>query len=81
MGDVLELGSGGGATPSTSEAGLALTLVDLSDGMLAVSRQLNPGSDHHRGDMRSVRLGRSFDAVFVHYAIGYMVSEADLRPR
>ena len=29
--------------------------------------------------MRTVRLGRTFDAVFVHDAIEYMTSEADLR--
>jgi hypothetical protein len=29
--------------------------------------------------MRSVRLGRDFDAVFVHDAVDYMTSEADLR--
>lgn len=80
VGDVLELGSGGGNNAvHLVGAGFAMTLVDLSDGMLDVSRQLNPGSGHHRGDMRSVRLGRSFDAVFVHDGIGYMVTEADLR--
>ena len=42
-----------------------MTLVDLSDGMLAVSRQLNPECEHHLGDMRTVRLGRTFDAVWV----------------
>jgi hypothetical protein len=29
--------------------------------------------------MRTVRLGRQFDAVFVHDAVVYMTSEADLR--
>jgi hypothetical protein len=29
--------------------------------------------------MRTVRLGRSFDAVFVHDAVDYMTTEADLR--
>ena len=29
--------------------------------------------------MRSVRLGRTFDAVFVHDAIAYMTTEDDLR--
>ena len=29
--------------------------------------------------MRTVRLGRSFDAVFVHDAVDYMATEADLR--
>jgi trans-aconitate methyltransferase len=56
-----------------------MTLVDLSEEMLEVSRRLNPECEHHRGDMRSVRLGRSFDAVFVHDAVDYMTTEADLR--
>jgi hypothetical protein len=29
--------------------------------------------------MRTVRLGRTFDAVFIHDAIDYMLTEADLR--
>jgi trans-aconitate methyltransferase len=56
-----------------------MTLVDLSEDMLAVSRRLNPECDHLPGDMRSVRLGREFDAVFIHDAIDYMLDEADLR--
>jgi SAM-dependent methyltransferase len=78
--EVLELGSGGGHNAvHLAAAGFALTLVDLSPEMLAVSRQLNPGCEHHRGDMRTVRLGRTFDAVLVHDAVDYMVDEADLR--
>src|SRR5512145_3067765 len=30
-------------------------------------------------DMRTIRLGREFDAVFVHDAVCYMTTEADLR--
>ena len=55
-----------------------MVLVDLSEGMLAVSRALNPECEHVQGDMRSVRLGRRFDAVFVHDAICYMTTEVDL---
>ena len=36
-----------------------MTLVDLSEGMLEVSRRLNPECDHVRGDMRTIRLGRA----------------------
>jgi hypothetical protein len=46
--------------------------------MLAVSRRLNPDCDHFAGDMRNVRLGCTFDAVFVHDAIVYMTNESDL---
>jgi hypothetical protein len=37
--------------------------------MLAVLRRLNPECDHRRGDMRAGRLGRAFDAAFVHDAV------------
>ena len=46
--------------------------------MLAVSARLNPECEHVEGDMRTVRLGRTFDAVFVHDAIAYITTELDL---
>lgn len=76
---VLELGSGGGHNASYLKARFAMTLVDVSEEMLAVSRRLNPDCEHVLGDMRSVRLGRLFDGVFVHDAVDYMLTEADLR--
>jgi SAM-dependent methyltransferase len=76
---LLELGSGGGNNASHLKAYYHMTLVDLSDGMLAMSRALNPECEHLVGDMRTVRLGRLYDAVFIHDAIDYMTSEADLR--
>lgn len=76
---LLELGSGGGNNASYLKAMFDLTLVDVSPGMLAVSRALNPECAHVEGDMRTVRLGRQFDAVFIHDAIMYMTTEADLR--
>ena len=76
--EILELGSGGGNNASFLKKHFHLTLVDLSAGMLAVSQALNPECEHLQGDMRSVRLGRTFDAVFIHDAIGYMLTEDDL---
>jgi SAM-dependent methyltransferase len=76
---VLELGSGGGNNASHLKEHVQLTLVDLSPGMLEVSRALNPECEHVEGDMRTVRLGRLFDAVFVHDAVNYMTTEQDLR--
>ncbi|MDQ3982493.1 MAG: class I SAM-dependent methyltransferase, partial [Actinomycetota bacterium] len=76
--DVLELGSGGGNNASHLKQGFRMTLADLSPEMLAVSRRLNPECEHVRGDMRTIRLGRTFDAVFVHDAIAYMTNEDDL---
>jgi SAM-dependent methyltransferase len=75
---LLELGSGGGNNASHLEARFDLTLVDLSPRMLAASERLNPGCEHLQGDMRTVRLGRLFDAVFVQDAISAMQSEEDL---
>lgn len=77
--EFLELGSGGGHNAVHLKAAFDMTLVDLSDEMLEVSRRLNPECDHVQGDMRTVRRGRSFDAVFVHDGVDYMTSEADLR--
>ncbi len=76
--DVLDLGSGGGHVAVHLKAGLAMTLVDLSEQMLAVSRKLNPDCEHRQGDMRTIRLGRTFDVVLVHDAIDYVTTETDL---
>ena len=57
---VLELGSGGGNNASHLKAHYALTLSDLSPAMLALSRTINPELEHIEGDMRSLRLGRTF---------------------
>jgi SAM-dependent methyltransferase len=77
---LLELGSGGGNTASHLKRRFRrLVLTDLSEDMLAVSRALNPECEHRVGDMRTLRLGCTFDAVFVHDAVCYMTTEADLR--
>lgn len=77
---LLELGSGGGHNASHLKQHFdEVVLVDRSVGMLAASRRLNPELQHHEGDMRTVRLGRQFDAVFIHDAICYMTTEEDLR--
>ena len=47
--------------------------------MLALSRTLNPECEHLEGDMRTLRLGRTFDVVFIHDAISYLTTEDDLR--
>jgi SAM-dependent methyltransferase len=76
---VLELGSGGGSNAVHLKDRYTLTLSDLSEEMLDVSRALNPECEHVQGDMRTLRLGGTFDAVLVHDAIDYMVTEEDLR--
>ncbi|HYI10924.1 MAG TPA: class I SAM-dependent methyltransferase [Thermoanaerobaculia bacterium] len=76
---LLELGSGGGNNASHLKARFRMTLIDLSEPMLAHSRALNPECEHLQGDMRDTRLGRLFDCVFVHDAVAYMTTEEDLR--
>ncbi len=76
---LLDLGSGGGCLASHLKRNAACTLVDLSPAMLAVSAALNPNCEHLPGDMRTVRLGRQFDAVLVHDAVAYLTTEGDLR--
>jgi hypothetical protein len=75
---LLELGSGGGNLASHLKAHFTATLSDVSPAMLDVSRRLNPDLEHLQGDMRSVRLGRVFDAVLIHDAIMYCTTRDDL---
>ena len=77
--NLLELGSGGGNNASHLKFHFQLTLVDLSAEMLNISRQLNPECEHIQGDMREIRLGKLFDAVFIHDAVMYMNSASDLQ--
>src|SRR5919201_4494897 len=77
---LLELGAGGGNMASHYARDVPhVTLADLSPRMLAVSARLNPDCEHVQGDMRSLRLGRVFDAVLVHDAVCYLTTEGDLR--
>lgn len=77
--EVLELGSGGGNSATHLKQHFSLVLSDVSPDMLALSRTINPALEHIQGDMRTLRLDRQFDAVFVHDAIEYMLTDADLR--
>ncbi len=77
---LLELGVGGGHNLSHLTAEFDAVAVDLSPKMLELSRRLNPTVEHHLGDMRTFRLpGQTFDAVLIHDAVSYMLTEDDLR--
>jgi SAM-dependent methyltransferase len=76
--EVLELGSGGGHTAGHLKRRFGMTLSDVSESMLQVSRRAHPELDHVLGDMRSLRLGARFDAVFLHDALAYLGTEDDL---
>ena len=69
---LLELGSGIGAIAECLPERLEVVLADSSEEMLAQSRLRNPGREHVLSDMRSMRLGRQFDAVLLHDAVMYM---------
>lgn len=75
---LLELGAGAGNNAFFLKARFRCTLADRSAEMLALSRAQNPECEHVLGDLRSLRLGRTFDAVLVHDAICYVTTEEDL---
>ncbi len=75
---LLELGAGAGNNALYMKERFRMTLTDISEGMLSLSTELNPECQHLLGDMRTLRLGRTFDAVFVHDAVMYITSATDL---
>jgi len=75
---LLELGAGAGNNAFFMKRRFRSTLTDTSEAMLGLSRQMNPDCEHVLGDMRTLRLGRTFDVVFVHDAVMYITTEADL---
>ncbi|MEM7019309.1 MAG: class I SAM-dependent methyltransferase [Pseudomonadota bacterium] len=77
---LLELGSGGGSNAFYLKQHFSeLTLTDTSPQMLAISRELNPECEHLEGDMRTLRLSKTFDVVFIHDAISYMTTSDELK--
>ena len=76
---LLDLGCGGGHLLSHFTRHFTTEAVDISPEMLEISKSLNPYTIHHLGDMRTIRLGRTFDVVTIHDAVNYMVNEEDLR--
>lgn len=76
---ILEMGVGGGNNVSHMTDYMDIVAADISPQMIEISKQLNPSVEHVIGDMRTMRLGKKFDAVIVHDAISYMLTEQDLR--
>ena len=66
---VLELGSCGGNNTSHLKARFKMTLTDLSPAMLDLSRGINPECEHIQGEMRRLRLGLIFEAIFIEDAV------------
>ncbi|MCZ6641488.1 MAG: class I SAM-dependent methyltransferase [Gammaproteobacteria bacterium] len=76
---LLELGAGGGSNAYYLKQHFAqVTISDLSEKMLAVSQRHNPECEHVVGDMKTIRLNRCFDIVFIHDAIDYMTTTEEL---
>lgn len=77
---LLELGAGAGHGAHYVKAYFEqMTLCDISAPMLARSRVLNPECEHVESDMRTTKLGRTFDCVLIHDAIAYLATQDDLR--
>ena len=76
---ILELGVGGGNNLSHLTAEFDAVAVDLSPQMIEQAKKLNPTVEFHVGDMRTIRLPCKFQAVIIHDAISYMLTEEDLR--
>jgi len=74
---LLDIGCGGGKNVLNLKQEFNVTGVDLSSTMLEQARDLNPESTFVHGDMRTFRLGRTFDAVLMDDALSYMTCLAD----
>ena len=76
---LLHLGCGGGHQDYTLKKHFRVTGVDVSESMLELARGLNPEVIYLLGDMRTLRLEQSFDAVTLLDSVNYMVTAEDLR--
>jgi SAM-dependent methyltransferase len=78
---MLDLGCGTGRHAQLlSQHGYTLTGVDLSEEMLKVARGTSPELGFVQGDVRTVRLGKTFDVVAsLFHVMSYQTTNADLR--
>jgi len=75
---LLHLGCGGGRNDYTFKKHFDVTGVDISEEMLRMGKDLNPEVNYISGDMRSIKLKKTFDAVAAFDSINYMKTEKDL---
>lgn len=75
---LLHLGSGAGRFDRVFKRHFTVTGADVSPGMLDMARARNPDVEYAPGDMRTLRLKRTFDAVAIPDSIDYMASPEDL---
>jgi SAM-dependent methyltransferase len=76
---LLNLGCGGGKNDYTLKKHFTVTGADISEAMLANAKRLNPEIEYVVGDMRTARLGKTFDAAMIADSIDYMQTADDLR--
>jgi SAM-dependent methyltransferase len=77
---LLDVACGTGAHLVEMQRWYAVEGVDLSPAMLAVARTRLPGIPLQEGDMRTLDLGKTFDAVTCLFSsIGYMTDAAEMR--
>lgn len=75
---LLDLGAGGGHVLSHLTDDFECTAVDRSSQMLDCCARLLPAVTRVRGDLRTLRLDRSFDVVLLHDAVDYMATSQDV---
>lgn len=75
---ILHLGCGGGHNDYVFRQYAQVTGVDLSSSMLKLASKLNPETVYCQGDMRTVRLNRTFDAVVAWDSMNHIQTTADL---
>jgi len=76
---LLNLGSGAGGNDYTLKKHFQVTGADISEGMQETAKRLNPEVRYLLGDMRSLRLDESFDAVVSFDSISYMQTKEELQ--
>ncbi len=75
---LLDLGCGAGYHARFIKDRTWITGVDLSEPMLEEARRFNPRGTYVQGDIRTVRLGQTFDAVLLLDALNYLCTRGDL---
>jgi SAM-dependent methyltransferase len=74
---LLDIGCGGGKNVVNLKGEFRVTGLDLSAAMLGQAQELNPECRFIRGDMRTFRLGETFDVVLMDDALSCMNCLAD----
>lgn len=76
---LLHIGCGSGIYDYTFKKHFKVTGLDISEKMLEIAIKRNPEVEYNHGDMRTIKLGKKFDAVILPESIGYMTTTEDLK--